>query len=78
MMRPAQIRKKISRARYEPPVSAKRWPQVTTPAEFLDSVRERSRWRTPRAELHELEVYVMCGVADSPGAEWLAELMSIA
>jgi hypothetical protein len=33
--------------------------------------------RTPRAELHELEVCVMCGATDSTGAEWLAELMSI-
>jgi len=32
----------------------------------------------PRAELHEPEVRVMCVVADSTGAERLAELMSIA
>ena len=34
--------------------------------------------RTPRAELHDQKVRVMCGATDRTGAEWLAELMSIA
>ena len=62
----------------KPPAAVKRWPQATTPAESLDNVQGRSSRRTPRAELQELEVRVMCGATDRTGAEWLAELMSIA
>ncbi len=68
MIRPAQIRKK-SRARYEPPLAVKRWPEATTPAESLDNVQGRSSRRTPRAELHSQRVRVMCGATDRPVPE---------
>jgi hypothetical protein len=54
------------------------WLEVTTPAESLDNIQGRSSRRTPRAELHDPRVRVMCGATDRTGAEWLAELMSIA
>ena len=70
--------KNKERVRYEPPMAVKRWPQVTTPAESLDSVQGWSSRRTPRAELHDNETRAVCGATDRTGAEWLAELMSIA
>ena len=54
------------------------WPQATPCCEVPGWYPGRSSRRTPRAELHELEVRVMCGATDRTGAEWLAELMSIA
>ena len=75
-MHPPAIRKTSSG--YEPPAAVKRWPEATTPAETLGTAQGRSSLRTPRAELHNQKVCVMCGATDSPGAEWLAELMSIA
>ena len=61
-----------------PKPTAEMWPEATTPAESLDNVQGRSSRRTPRAELHDQKVRVMCGATDRTGAEWLAELMSIA
>jgi hypothetical protein len=68
MIRPPQVRK-ISRARYEPTLSAKRWPQATTPAESPDNVQGQSSRRTPRGSGVVGGAYEHSISCDNRGAE---------